>query len=57
MVQSSSSEANWFAASQYIPQILWNPKVHYHLHHNNNNNNNNNNKIYTQRMLHRTVCQ
>ena len=29
MVQSPSWEANWFAASQEIPRILWNPKVHY----------------------------
>ena len=27
MVQSPSWEANWFAASQEIPRILWNPKV------------------------------
>ena len=32
MVQSPSWEANWFAASQEIPRILWNPKVHYHTH-------------------------
>jgi len=32
MVQSLSSEAKWFAASQEIPRILWNPKVHYHTH-------------------------
>jgi len=29
MVQSTSSEANWFAASQEIPRILWNPKIQY----------------------------
>ena len=29
MVQSPSWEANWFAASQEIPRILWNPKIHY----------------------------
>ena len=28
MVQSPSWEANWFAASQEIPRISWNPKVH-----------------------------
>jgi len=32
MVQSPSWEANWFAASQVIPRILWNPKVHYRTH-------------------------
>jgi len=31
-VQSPSSEANWFAASQEIPRISWNPKVHYCTH-------------------------
>ena len=31
MVQSPSWEANWFAASQEIPRILWNPKVHYRI--------------------------
>ena len=32
MVQSPSSEANWFAASQEIPRISRNPNVHYHTH-------------------------
>ena len=32
MVQSPSWEANWFAASQEIPRILWNPKVYYCTH-------------------------
>ena len=32
MVQSSSWEANWFAASQEIPNISRNRKVHYHTH-------------------------
>ena len=32
MVQSPSSEANWFAASQEIPRISWNPKVYYRTH-------------------------
>ena len=32
MVQSPSWEANWFAASQEIPRILWDPKVHYRTH-------------------------
>jgi len=29
MVQSPSWEANWFAASQEIPRISQNPKVHF----------------------------
>ena len=32
MVQSPSWKANWFAASQEIPRILRNPKVHYRTH-------------------------
>ena len=32
MEQSPSWEANWFSASQEIPRILWNPKVHYRTH-------------------------
>ena len=32
MEQSPSWEANWYAASQEIPRILWNPKVHYRTH-------------------------
>ena len=32
MVRSPSWEANWFAASQEIPRISRNPKVHYHTH-------------------------
>ena len=32
MVQSPSWEANWFASSQEIPRISWNPKVHYRTH-------------------------
>jgi hypothetical protein len=34
MEQSPSLEANRFAASQEIPHILWNPKVHYQTHKN-----------------------
>ena len=32
VVQSPSWEANWFAASQEIPRVLWNLKVHYRTH-------------------------
>jgi len=32
MVQSPSSEANWFAASQEIHRISRNPKVRYRTH-------------------------
>ena len=32
MVQSPSREANWFTASQEIPRISRNPKVHYYTH-------------------------
>ena len=32
MEQSPSCEANWSAASQEIPCILWNPKVHHRTH-------------------------
>ena len=32
MVKSPSWEAKWFAASQEIPRISRNPKVHYRTH-------------------------
>jgi len=32
MEQSPSWEANWFSASQEIPRISWDPKIHYCIH-------------------------
>jgi len=32
MEHSPTSQANRFSASQEIPHILWNPKVHYRIH-------------------------
>jgi hypothetical protein len=32
MEQSPSWDANWFAASQEIPRVLWNPKVPHRTH-------------------------
>ena len=32
MQQSPSWEVSRFSASQEIPSILWNPKIHYHIH-------------------------